>query len=147
MKHILSILAFILIFSQCAHAQNFAFASQPRAQGITYYSAGNFADFRGERRRLGPATITGGIVACVGFATTIVGGLVYLVDDLVYYDPNNSSSPNVNTGLTIIEIGGGLAAAGCIVGITGLIMDRSRGDNRWGVVAPKPNQVGLAYNF
>src|SRR4051812_6483382 len=99
MKNLLIIIVLFITVGQDAHAQTLAFALQANSSDANYYSPANFASYR-QHRRLGPITITGGVMACVGFVTTIVGGVVYLVNDLVYYDPANGENPRVNSGKT-----------------------------------------------
>ena len=150
MKNLLPVLAFVLLAVTNTQGQTVAWASQSDKAEFAPCTSGNFAAYR-EQRKLGTATRAGGIIASVGFGTTVVGLVVYLGEAL---DGYNNQNPNYQppadpyaTGRTILQVGGCIALVGSVIGIVGVVHDHNRGSGRWGVVAPKPHELGLAYNF
>ena len=72
------------------------------------------------------------------------------------YQHNNSGGfPNAdeqyqhdhNTAVAVMDVGIVVFAAGLGMTIAGAIHDHSKNNNKWSVVAPKRNEMGLAYNF
>ncbi|MCD6010313.1 MAG: hypothetical protein K0Q79_175 [Flavipsychrobacter sp.] len=88
-----------------------------------------------ERRTL---IVSGLAIGAVGLGTAAYGALDYS------YNGNDANAAYRRTDLAIIGAGIGLFAIGGGLVYLGL----SKGiDFRWSVVAPKKNEIGLAYNF
>ena len=82
-------------------------------------------------------------VKIIGIVSTCIGGCV-AVYGFFSYVATEGEGPNNNT-LAVTEIGAAMAVTGIGLIIAGSIHDRNR--HRWSLVAPKKNEMGLAYNF
>lgn len=88
-----------------------------------------------ERR---PLIVSGLVIGAVGLGTAAYGALDYS------YNGDNADATYRRTDLAIMGAGIGLFAIGGGLVYLGL----SKGvDLRWSLIAPKKNEIGLAYNF
>ena len=118
-------------------ALTWLFNSNARAQGL-------FNRFKQERSRNPPsaAKVVGCIAIPVGAIAALYGFLdLSLTGIRRTGDPERGPDP----------LGVGLVVGGCTFiagGITLLIVDaHHHKKNRWSVIVPKKNEIGLAYNF
>jgi len=81
---------------------------------------------------------TGIITGSVGCGAILFGGVAAL------YNSSNSTTDVRNTDLAIMGVGFGIFAIGGGLIFGGLYHDKYF---KWSLVAPKKNQIGLAYNF
>ena len=149
MKQIICILAFIALLMPHAQGQTFACATQtinneinPPAINITDYSMGHK-----EAKKLAIA----GFIGMGAGATLFVIG----VDAIVSSDgTNHSTNPTQvaqsqeqmnKVGVALLATGAVVFVAGSVMAICGGIAAHPR--HRWSAIAPKGNEVGLAYNF
>jgi len=151
-KAILFLFAIMLCIEE-ADAQTFQ-SVMPVVRGQTFqftesskrsYSTATFSTFHQRSKMCLTAKISIAGMG-VGVATSFLG-LVFLFAN----DGSGSTSVNDNQGnLGLPMIIGGLILTGAsgLVGIGAGIHDHSRMRRaRWGIVTPKRNELGLAYNF
>ena len=142
MKPILSLCALIVLFTTNSNGQTLAIADQPSQQFVPY-SPSNFTAHKHSK--------AGSIVLIsVGGGMMCIGGVVTLFGALTCYSAYGDNTIDQNT----INRGRGIEIAGVIVGGAGLGMLiagaaglRAYHNARWGIIAPKNNEIGLAYNF
>jgi len=148
MKNLLPVLAFVLMAVTNTQGQTFALASTPKGAELSSYTPANFRGNH-ERRKMGTLALTGGLIAAGGFVTSVVGLVLYLGEAINTVNNQYGTAPAdpYATGRTVLQVGGCLAIVGGTLGVIGFIRDHNERSGRWGLVAPKPNQMGLAYNF
>lgn len=148
MKPILFFVGLALLFTVRADAQMLAIADQPQSQ-FTAYSAANFTGGKHEKR-------TGIILVSVGGGAMGIGGLTTLVGAVVCYSAytRNYIGNQEVVNQDILRQGHIVEACGVAVGVGGIVMLvagvsklKAYHRSRFGVVAPRGNAVGFAYNF
>lgn len=122
-----------------SRGQTLSLAYGDKPNEFKEYSTANFAAYRehgkGTGKIIAGSVIAGSGMFCMGF-----GALLYLLNT---GDNLDRGLQNFSTGLVIT--GGAMVVAGSIIGIVGVTEKRST--RRWGIVAPKRNEIGLAYSF
>jgi len=108
-----------------------------------------FHDLRHRHTSLSPLTVTGITLTGAGVFPLVFGGFYYLTNGDTGGRGSNSTGPTHqdNTGPVMMEIGGGMVLVGCMLMAAGFEHTRQQKAKRLSVVAPKRNQLGLAYNF
>ena len=143
MKKIIFILALVIMLPH-AHAQTFASLPQTESK-FASYSPTNFTAYRGDRPRPGALAIVGGCSMGVGLGAAFCGLIMVAFDYNSYSETVNETQ---HTEGDALMIGGGLMFAGGVgMLVGGIISDHKKYKGRWGVVTPKKNEVGFAYNF
>jgi hypothetical protein len=108
----------------------------------------------GKRHSMCATTIVGASSLTLGLCG-IFGGFVMIMDAGAAYAEEEQSNTaalamddrHENTGKVIMVVGAGLSVVGLGMTIGGAIYDHSGHRNRWSLVSPKPNNIGLAYSF
>ena len=142
MKQIISFLAFILFFIPHFYGQTFASATQLLKPDISVYSSPDYFNYTSHHRK-SPLIIVGIVTGSVGCSMAVVGFLAYMS-----YDGSapNAAGNSVNAGNDFLGImGAGIAlfiAGGSLI-INGVSNDRK---HKLSLIAPKKNEIGLAYN-
>jgi len=149
MKPILFFAGLALLFAAKADAQMLAIADQPQGQ-FTAYSAANFTGGKHEKT-------TGIILVSVGGGAMGVGAFTALLGALVCYsayEPQNYIGGQEVIDQSTLHQGHIIEACGAVVGVGGIVMLvagvsklKAYHRSRFGVVAPRGNAVGFAYNF
>jgi hypothetical protein len=96
---------------------------------------------------ISPVTIAGIVTGSVGCGVSMVGFLVYASNSSGRGSNGSQSSYSQethNTSIAMMGIGLGMVAVGTGLIIAGVTHDKK---TRWSLVAPKHNEIGLAYNF
>ena len=141
-------LLYLLIFCLCApHVNGQILASNTSniRPAFSTYTRSNFVAFR-ERPAPPPALLViGGCSIGAGIGLVSYGLLVE-------YDAYSAANETTNQsqwqqGHTAIVAGCVVAAAGLGMCIAGGIQHYKRLHTGWGVIAPKWNEIGIAYNF
>ena len=142
MKTLLSSLVFVALLLPQAQAQSLAFDT-PATTEFSCYSTANFINYRGHKIR-SRKTIVGGIVGLSGCALIIPGLLLYSLGSIQDYEaPPNYGMQHAGIGLMVV--GGVMGIVGGAIGISGKAEDRRK--YGWHMIAPKNNELGIAYNF
>lgn len=90
-----------------------------------------------------PLRLAGIITAGVGVCTVGAGLLYTALDQQSFREPGNDNS-NYNTRNTIITIGGGLIVTGIVL----ILVDGpNKNKKKLSLIAPKRNELGIAFNF
>ena len=141
MKHAIIVLALILQLIPSSYGQTFA--SVPQAE-FTPYSQANFTNYS-YHSHMGGAKLAGGIIAFSGMTAGFLGVFFYAVSagGGSESDPPNYDMQNI--GVELMIAGGAMIIGGCALGIGGIIHDHKRYGLH--IIAPKKNEIGLAYNF
>lgn len=137
----------VMLTAEHSHAQTFAYTNTEKTLTPAlpnYVYAVSYAHRR-ERKPLEPLILAGGITASLGGIATGIGGF-YFYTAFDTYDgtaPVNKPREDLGTG---IMIAGGLVTVG---GLVMLIAGKRKSDRAytWQPIAPKMNEMGLAYNF
>ena len=141
MKLLMLLSAFIVLSTIVVKGQTFAMLPQSTFQSPVVYSPASFTAFHYHRKICGVAK-AGGITASAGFVFAVSGLGYFLVQNL---SDGNYDDHDLNTSIRLAQIGAGLAIIGFGLGLAGVIHDVH--EKGWGVVMPKSNQLGIAYNF
>ena len=137
MKYAILLFAAVLFLWQTTHGQELSLSSVAGTPRFETYSLSNFASYGKQRKMC--------TVAKVGLIS-MGGGLVILSYGVgqalgTTSDPNNSAGIVLAAGAAIFIVGTGMAIGGGIHDIS------NRHKQKWGIIVPKRNQFGLAYNF
>lgn len=144
------IICMVILIAFCprqTHAQTFA-ANLPVVKNEITPAAPLAVDFIGyttSHFQLNMVTKAGFIAMGAGAAIGTVG-IIYFLSDL----GNTSSNANAiaNTGAVLAVSGFAILVAGSGMAIGGGIYNGiSHRGNRYSIIAPKKNELGLAYNF
>jgi hypothetical protein len=136
MKKIIFFLSFIFFILPHSQGQTFASATQPIKQNINGYSSTNFINYT-SHPRISPLTITGIAIAGVGCVVSLTGFVLYAGTTGDKYVDNSSNDALMIGGVVMVLTGGVLL-------IIGSEHDHNK---KMGIVSPKNNEIGLAYNF
>jgi len=154
MKQIISFLAVILFCLPSAQGQTLSLATLPTNQELKTYSSANFMNNKEhKRRKMCAATIVGISSLTVGIGMAIGGLLLDISAGATSQKSANYSSSQYqhdhNTALAVTDVGMVLAVTGIVVMICGISSDMQYRHHRgkFGLIAPKYNQMGFAYNF
>ena len=145
MKHtILLIMLFAFIFFNSPHSSCQDLALATRQTGIGYstsYSRVDLPAFR--HHKPNKKALAGGIIAGSGFLLADAGGICLFLSGGGDEAPSNTAMQDAGIGLIVV----GLAAAitGGVFAIIGATEVR-RGYSLQ-IIAPKSNEIGIAYNF
>ena len=106
-----------------------------------------FRDRMPQRPPISVATACGITSCSLGVVSLAIGGLIYLVNASSAGSSNSSySQSDQNTSYLFLGTGAVLAIAGGILIGAGTSHNHEH-SRRWSAVAPKRNELGLAYNF
>ena len=142
MKPKLFLFALIVSFTTNISGQTLAIADQSSQHFVPYFSS-NFAAHK--------HTKAGSIVLIsVGGGTMCIAGVVTLLGALTCYSAYGDNTIDQNTiksGRSIEIAGVVLGGAGLGMLIAGAVGLRAYHNAKWGIIAPKNNEIGFAYNF
>ena len=142
MKQAIILLAITLLFTPKSKAQTFALSTSTTNKTFTGYSTTNFINYR-SGGGIGDLTKAGIIVSGAGIVTGVVGAFLFLANASDRSDPNQR-----NTGGNVFIAGGVIGGIGLLMSIGGAIYDVTEYRKaRFGLIAPKRNEIGLAYKF
>ena len=88
------------------------------------------------RPHVNPLLVGGIVTGSVGVMGLGLGGMIYAL--------SGETPGGTNPGIPVMAVGGALAVGGAIMIFAGVSQMRGK---RLSLVAPKPNQLGMAYNF
>jgi hypothetical protein len=140
MKNLLSSLAVVMIFAPNLKGQSYGFATPVSDKKFISFSNVNFTNYEIHSR-----VSTGSIV---GISLLGAGGICAFAGIVLYMEGGGTHSTQAFDNLTLglLISGGVMAVTGCILVANGRTHEK-RPYNRWNVITPKKNEIGLAYNF
>ena len=136
MKHVIVLFAAIVFLCPNSCGQELSLASVPDQPRFETYSVSNFAN-NGKQRKMCVVTKAGFVT--MGGGLILMGAGFNLV--LGNSDPSNVGLPLLVGGVVIVCAGAALTIGGAIHDIS------NRHKQRLGIIAPRRNQLGIAYNF
>ena len=142
MKQAIILLAITLLFIPRSNAQTFAVTAPTVNKIFTEYPTTNFINYQSDKRICG-VTTAGIVFSGVGMVTGALGGI------LVFFNQGDEGNVNQrNTGEDMFIAGGVIGTLGLLMSIGGTIHDVTEYRKaRFGLIAPKKNEIGLAYKF
>jgi hypothetical protein len=129
MKKSFFFLAFIMLFISNTQGQGF------------------FRDRMQQRPNINPLKVGGIVSMSMGGAAAFLGFFIYATGSSSQGSNGSNSSyseNNHNTAIAVMGIGAGLIVVGGVLLIVGGTQSHNK---KWGLITPKKNEVGLAYNF
>ena len=144
MKSVLLLLTFITLFTSNTHAQTLVLSAQPVRKEFSDHPLPGF------REHPRPPKICP--VSIVGISLDIVGPIVIIAG---FSSELNGSMHGIVTDQSAIDKGHVLEYAGLGMLVVGIGMSIGGGihdhmkvrQSKLGIIAPKKNEIGLAYNF
>ena len=149
MKSKVVVLVIVILFQHSfASGQTFAMAAEMNQSKIKVYSTTNIYD-SGQNRKMYVSTISDKITMAVGLIVFLDGVFISsgggLLQDGGFGGPLVTDAQKRN-GNNVMIVGGIIFLGGTALLINGIVLGHSH-NRRYGVAAPKSNEIGLAYNF
>jgi hypothetical protein len=146
MKRAIAILALIVLVIPDMKGQSLSYSQSSNETSIatSTFSNTSFVNYHGHKR-LNKKMLWGGILAGSGGLTALFGGICYSWGDGDGTSKRPPSKSLHSFGTTCVIVGGAVAVTGFVLLISGR-MERNRGYG-FELIAPKPNEIGFAYNF